>query len=79
MFKTIYNFFTLDAVIKQQLSSLLFVKRVVDHRLHRLQEGVDTDSAGLPAVSIYSIVIARCFPLYYDKPVVNVVLFELEI
>lgn len=37
-----------DIIIKQQLSSLLFVKRVVDHRLQRLQEGVDTDSAGLP-------------------------------
>ncbi|GAB6032695.1 sorting nexin 13 [Chamberlinius hualienensis] len=38
-----------DAAIKQQLNSLLFVKRVIDHRLQRLQEGVDTDSSGLPA------------------------------
>jgi len=34
-----------DIVIKQQLSSLLFVKKIVDHRLQKMQGGSDNDSA----------------------------------
>ncbi|KAK6618548.1 hypothetical protein RUM43_012939 [Polyplax serrata] len=37
-----------DSVIKQQLSSLLYVTKVLDNRLARLQEGLDSDSLGLP-------------------------------
>ncbi|GLG99697.1 Sorting nexin-13 [Gryllus bimaculatus] len=38
-----------DAAIKQQLSSLLYVRKVIDNRLQRLKEGSDTDSVGLPS------------------------------
>ncbi|XP_034255128.1 sorting nexin-13 [Thrips palmi] len=38
-----------DTWVKQQLSSLLYVRKVVDIRLARLQEGSETDSVGLPA------------------------------
>lgn len=38
-----------DAEIKQQLSSLWYVQKVINTRLQRLEEGsVDTDSTGLP-------------------------------
>lgn len=36
-----------DSVIKQQLSSLLYVTKVLDNRLARLQEGLDSDSLGI--------------------------------
>ena len=35
-----------DNFVKQQLSSLLYVNKVLDNRLKRLQEGLDTDSLG---------------------------------
>ncbi|XP_037075836.1 sorting nexin-13-like, partial [Pollicipes pollicipes] len=35
--------------VKDQMSSLLYVRKTIDHRIHRLQEGSDTDSAGLPS------------------------------
>lgn len=38
-----------DTWVKQQLSSLLYVLKVIDSRLARLQEGAETDSVGLPA------------------------------
>lgn len=38
-----------DAEIKQQLNSLLFVQKVVDNRIRQLQEGIETDSSGLPS------------------------------
>lgn len=38
-----------DAEIKQQLSSLMFVLKTVDNRIRRLQDGIDTDSVGLPS------------------------------
>lgn len=38
-----------DTAIKQQLSSLLYVRKVIDNRLQRLKEGSDTDSVGLPS------------------------------
>lgn len=34
-----------DILIKQQLSSLLYVKKIIEHRLLKLQEGSDNDSA----------------------------------
>nr|CAD7577198.1 unnamed protein product [Timema californicum] len=34
-----------DTSVKQQLSSLLYVRKVIDNRTQRLQEGSDTDSA----------------------------------
>lgn len=35
-----------DIVIKQRLSSLLYVKKIVDHRLQKMGEGSDSDSIG---------------------------------
>lgn len=35
-----------DTVIKQQLSSLLYVRKVLDNRLGRLNQGLDNDSSG---------------------------------
>lgn len=35
-----------DIVIKQRLSSLLYVKKLVDHRLQKMGEGSDSDSIG---------------------------------
>lgn len=35
-----------DTWVKQQLSSLLYVGKVIDSQINRLQEGVDNDSAG---------------------------------
>jgi sorting nexin-13 len=35
-----------DASVKQQLSSLLYVRKVIENRLHRLKEGADSDSVG---------------------------------
>ncbi|XP_067006541.2 sorting nexin-13 [Anabrus simplex] len=38
-----------DTSIKQQLSSLIYLRKVIDNRLTRLKEGADTDSVGLPS------------------------------
>ncbi|GFG33269.1 hypothetical protein Cfor_05621, partial [Coptotermes formosanus] len=38
-----------DASVKQQLSSLLYVQKVIEIRLQRLKEGADSDSVGLPS------------------------------
>ncbi|XP_063234403.1 sorting nexin-13-like isoform X2 [Bacillus rossius redtenbacheri] len=38
-----------DTAVKLQLSSLLYVRKVIDNRTQRLQEGTDTDSSGLPS------------------------------
>ncbi|XP_026279783.1 sorting nexin-13 [Frankliniella occidentalis] len=38
-----------DIWVKQQLSSLLYVSKVIESRLSRLQEGAETDSVGLPS------------------------------
>ncbi|XP_033608688.1 sorting nexin-13 isoform X2 [Cryptotermes secundus] len=38
-----------DASVKQQLSSLLYVRKVIENRLHRLKEGADSDSVDLPS------------------------------
>ncbi|XP_069691932.1 sorting nexin-13-like [Periplaneta americana] len=38
-----------DAAVKQQLSSLLYVRKVIENRLQRLKEGADSDSVGLPS------------------------------
>lgn len=35
-----------DIVVKQRLSSLLYVKKLVDHRRQKLGEGNDNDSLG---------------------------------
>lgn len=35
-----------DAWVKQQLSSLIYVKKVVEGRITRIQEGTDNDSSG---------------------------------
>jgi hypothetical protein len=35
-----------DASVKQQLSSLLYVHKVIETRLQRLKEGADSDSVG---------------------------------
>lgn len=43
-----------DPSIKNQLSSLLYVDRIIDMRLSRLQEGSDRDSTGLPLSVDYS-------------------------
>ncbi|KAG8224739.1 hypothetical protein J437_LFUL005308, partial [Ladona fulva] len=47
-----------DAIVKQQLSSLLYMKKVIESRLHRLQEGLETDSAGLPSTLDWNHLIA---------------------
>lgn len=48
-------FYILDTEIKQRLSSLCYVKKVVETKMRRLNDGVEeTDSLGLPSVS-YSI------------------------
>jgi sorting nexin-13 len=39
----------LDSTLKQQLNSLLYLKKVIDARIHRIQSGSDTDSMGIPA------------------------------
>lgn len=45
--------FLIDTDIKQQLSSLFYVRKLVETQLRRLSEGsVDTDSTGMPTVSI---------------------------
>lgn len=47
-----FCFCSKDTVIKKQLSSLLYPKKVVENRLQRLNDGsLDTDSTGLPSVS----------------------------
>ncbi|KDR10032.1 Sorting nexin-13 [Zootermopsis nevadensis] len=38
-----------DTAVKQQLSSLLYVRKVIENRLQRLKEGADSDSVGLPS------------------------------
>ncbi|KAJ9575635.1 hypothetical protein L9F63_007496, partial [Diploptera punctata] len=38
-----------DTSVKQQLSSLLYVRKVIENRLQRLKEGTDSDSVGLPS------------------------------
>lgn len=45
--------FLIDTDIKQQLSSLFYVRKLVETQLRRLSEGsVDTDSTGMPTVSV---------------------------
>jgi len=45
-----------DASVKQQLSSLLYVHKVIETRLQRLKEGADSDSVGgLPSTSLQNI------------------------
>jgi hypothetical protein len=45
-----------DASVKQQLSSLLYVHKVIETRLQRLKEGTDSDSVGgLPSTSLQII------------------------
>lgn len=39
----------MDSSLKQQLNSLLYLRNVIDTRIHRLQGGSDSDSIGLPA------------------------------
>lgn len=38
-----------DSSLKQQLNSLLSLRKAIDARIHRLQSGSETDSIGLPA------------------------------
>ena len=38
-----------DSSLKQQLNSLLHLRKLIDSRIHRLQNGSETDSMGLPA------------------------------
>lgn len=38
-----------DTWVKQQLSSLQYLRKVIDARLQRIKDGADSDSAGLPA------------------------------
>ena len=35
-----------DAWVKQQLSSLVYVGKIIEGRINRIQEGTDNDSAG---------------------------------
>ena len=45
-----------DASVKQQLSSLLYVHKVIETRLQRIKEGADSDSVGgLPSTSLQNI------------------------
>ncbi len=37
-----------NSSLKQQLNSLLYLRKVIDHRIHRLQSE-DTDSFGVPS------------------------------
>ena len=37
-----------NSSLKQQLNSLLYLRKVIDHRIHRLQ-GEDSDSFGVPS------------------------------
>ena len=58
-----------DTVIKQQLSSLVFVKQTCEQRIQRLQDGLDETDFQLPAVSAFRLVSnirrtsnIRCIP-----------------
>lgn len=53
-----------DTWVKQQLSSLLYVGKVIDSQVNRLQEGVDNDSAGLPSHIDYSKLLAPGVKLF---------------
>lgn len=48
-----------DYVIKSQLASLLFVDKVIDMRLSRLQEGSDRDSTGVPSFADYNKLLSE--------------------
>ncbi|EEC04650.1 sorting nexin, putative [Ixodes scapularis] len=57
-----------DTVIKKQLNSLLYLKKVVENRLQRLNDGsLDTDSTGLPSLFQlpFDVVLANNIALSY--------------
>ncbi|XP_076360640.1 sorting nexin-13-like isoform X2 [Tachypleus tridentatus] len=64
-----------SAEIKQQLSSLFYVQKVVDIRLKRLREGgIDTDSTGLPSQIDWNRLMApgvKLFSLPFDMVLKN--------
>ncbi|KAG8194863.1 hypothetical protein JTE90_017295 [Oedothorax gibbosus] len=64
-----------DTDIKQQLSSLFYVKKVVETQLRRLSEGtVDTDSTGMPTGIDWKVLSepgAKLFPLHFDVVLTN--------
>ena len=39
----------LDSTLKQQLNSLLYLRKVINGRIHHIQSGSDTDSIGIPS------------------------------
>ena len=43
-----------NSSLKQQLNSLLYLRKVIDHRIHRLQSE-DTDSFGVPSQVTISV------------------------
>ncbi|XP_054270445.1 sorting nexin-13 [Macrosteles quadrilineatus] len=47
-----------DTWVKQQLSSLAYVQRIIESRLARLEEGADTDSADLPTTDYSKLLSA---------------------
>ena len=60
-----------DTVIKQQLSSLLFVKSVCETRIQRLNDGLDEPDIGLHGVSTVDMglqeIIYRVLVFYAAK------------
>ncbi|XP_065220750.1 sorting nexin-13-like [Planococcus citri] len=48
-----------DNSIKNQLSSLLYVSKIIDVRLSRLQEGSDRDSTGVPSTVDYTKLLSQ--------------------
>lgn len=57
-----------DAWVKQQLSSLIYVGKVIEGRISRIQEGTDNDSADIPSVDYSHLLTAgnKLFTLPLD-------------
>ncbi|XP_042901094.1 sorting nexin-13 isoform X2 [Parasteatoda tepidariorum] len=64
-----------DTEIKQQLSSLSYVRKVVETQMRRLSDGsVDTDSTGMPTGIDWKVLTepgVKLFPLHFDVVLTN--------
>ncbi|KAF8767764.1 Sorting nexin-13 like protein [Argiope bruennichi] len=64
-----------DAEIKQQLSSLSYVRKIVETQMRRLSEGtVDTDSTGMPTGIDWKVLTepgVKLFSLHFDVVLTN--------
>ncbi len=58
----------LDSSLKAQLNSLLYLKKVIDGRIHRIQSGSETDSMGIPAHVDWNQMIGPGLALF-DLPI----------